>query len=62
MNTELKRQIIVKVFDNLDEFQIINKIIEEFSDYIYNKAGEYLIGGEEVIKFIDKIIPIIKEI
>lgn len=58
METELKDAIIKKVQENKDEFQLVNFIIDSFREYIYNKDGNYLIGGEEVYQFISDFIKI----
>lgn len=56
MNQELKNAIIKAVQDNFDEFQLTNSIGGIFREYIYTKDGEYLIGGEQVAKFINDFI------
>lgn len=60
MNKTLQKAIIEYIFDNLDEFQIINATKREFSPYIYDAKGEYLIGGAQVGNFITKAIKLIK--
>ena len=52
MHKELKRAIINWLFDNQNEFQIINRCTEEFAQYVYDKKGAYCIGGVEVRNFI----------
>ena len=61
MNIELKKAIIEWIFDNINEFQIVNNCVKEFRDYIYNKQGNYLIGGKQVSDFITRSIYLIKE-
>jgi len=56
MNKELKDAIIKQVQENYDEFQLTNSIGGIFREYIYNRDGEYLIGGEQVAKFINDFI------
>ncbi len=53
MRTELKKQIILWIFNNVNEFQIVNQCKQAFREYIYNSKGEYLIGGEDVSEFIN---------
>ena len=60
MNTELKKAIVNFIFERESEFQLKNATIEKFRPYIYYPEGNYLIGGEEVSKFIDEIIKILK--
>lgn len=52
MHTALKQTIINYIFDNLDEFQLVNATTAYFRHYIYDANGEHLIGGEEVSNFI----------
>lgn len=52
MQTELKRLIINFMLDNENEFQLTNKTIKEFYQYIYTPEGAHCIGGEEVREFI----------
>jgi len=56
MNQELKDAIIKQVQENYDEFQLTNSLGGIFREYIYNRDGEYLIGGEQVAKFINDFI------
>ena len=53
MNYKLKQAINNHIFENVNEFQIVNNTIEKFRNYIYDEKGEYLIGGEDVAKFIE---------
>jgi len=52
MRKELKQAILNYIIENEKEFQIINSTVEHFRAYIYDKSGHYLIGGEDVHKFI----------
>ena len=52
MQTELKRLIINFMLDNENEFQLTNKTIKEFDQYVYTPEGAHCIGGEEVRGFI----------
>lgn len=52
MYQELKQSIIEWLFTHSNEWQRVNACHEEFSPYIYDKNGKYLIGGEEVSEFI----------
>ena len=54
MNKELKKAIINWLLDNENRWQRINECIKEFREYIYNSYGNYLIGGQEVLNFIDE--------
>lgn len=56
MNNELKDAIIKAVQENKDEFQLTNWITGQFSEYIYNNNGEYIMGGEKVVQFINDFI------
>lgn len=63
MNNELKDSIIKKVQENINEFQLHNYIVGQFSEYIFTKDGqEYLIGGEQVLKFINEFIKLYENI
>lgn len=56
---QLKEKIIKYIFDNKDQFQLVNTTITHFREYIYNSKGEYLIGGELIAQFIKKAIDLI---
>ena len=56
MKKELKDAIIKNVQENINQFSLVNSIVGHFREYIYNSKGEYLIGGEEVSKFISDFI------
>ena len=58
MKTELKDAIIKKVQENSSNFQLVNFIVDNFKEYIYDKKGEYLINGKKVAKFISDFIKI----
>ena len=60
MRIELKKAIIDYVFENKDVWQLVNRTHEHFHDYIYDKQGQYLIGGEQVSKFIDMVVGLVK--
>lgn len=49
---ELKKEIILWLFENENIWQRVNACVENFRDYIYDKNGNYLIGGENVADFI----------
>jgi hypothetical protein len=61
MNNELKKAIIEKIFENKNQFNLTNYIIDNFRNYIYNQDGDYLIGGEIVSNFISDAIDLIIE-
>jgi len=56
---ELKKQIIDYIFENKDNFQLTNDTINNFSRYVYDEKGDYLIGGDLIVKFIKKAIDLI---
>ena len=60
METELKKKIIDSIFENANDFQLVNNTIDNFRSYIYYRDGSYLIGGEAVAEFIKKAIELIK--
>lgn len=59
MKKELKQAIINFIFDNERDFQLNNATTNKFRNYIYDTAGEYIIGGKDVSDFIDKAIKLI---
>jgi len=59
MKKELKQSIINFIFDNERKFQLTNTTVNKFRPYIYDTTGEYLIGGEDVSKFIEQAIKLI---
>lgn len=59
MRKELKKAIIDYIFENYNVFNMHNQTVKHFEDYIYDKKGEYLIGGEVVNDFIGKAIKLI---
>lgn len=61
MNKTLQKVIIEYIFDNQNDFQLINATLQEFREYIYNSEGEYLIGGPRVANFIKQAIKLIRE-
>lgn len=52
MSKELKTAIIKWLLENENPWQRVNACTEAFREYIYNKSGNYLIGGEAVAEFI----------
>lgn len=52
MSKELKTAIIKWLLGNENQWQRVNACMEVFREYIYNKSGNYLIGGEVVVGFI----------
>lgn len=59
MYKELKAAIINWLMENEAEWQRVNACTKAFRAYIYDAAGNYLIGGETVAVFIraaDKLI------
>lgn len=58
---EFKKAVIDWLFENQNEFQIINSCIEHFRMYIYDSNGNYLIGGEIRANFIRDAIKLVIE-
>lgn len=61
MKKELKQAIVNFIFDNEKEFQLYTATQKKFRDYIFDSAGEYLIGGNEVSTFINETIDLLKK-
>jgi hypothetical protein len=61
MKKELKQAIINFIFENEKDLQLTNYTTDKFRLYIYDAAGEYLIGGEDVKEFINKAIELITD-
>lgn len=53
MDKELKKEIIDYLYENENLWQRVNVCREEFKEYIYDRNGNYLIGGEVVSNFIE---------
>ena len=51
---ELMKEILLWLIEHQNEWQRIIACIDEFRNYIYQDNGNYLIGGENVVKFIEK--------
>ena len=62
MNTQLKQAITNFIFDNLNEFQLVNATTRHFRPYIYDAQGEYLYGGKQVTNFIKQATQLITTI
>ena len=60
MNKELKKAIVLWIFENDKEFQLHNATVEKFRPYIYDASGNFLIGGEVVSEFITNFLKIMK--
>ena len=60
MNKELKKAIVLWIFENDKEFQLQNATVEKFRPYIYDASGNFLIGGEVVSEFITNFLKIMK--
>lgn len=60
MYIELKKAIMLWLFDNSKEFQIHSACTKQFRPYIFDSNGQYLIGGEDVSKFIEDAIKLIR--
>ena len=61
MNHTLQKAICEWVFNNLDEFQIVNRCMNEFRAYIFDAQGDYLIGGAQVANFIQQFIKLVRD-
>ena len=59
MNKELKQAIVNFIFNNDKDFQLHNATTNKFRAYIYDNDGNYLIGGEDVSKFIKDAIKLL---
>jgi len=55
MRKELKKAIIDYIFENEKEFKLTNSVTNKFRAYIFDADGNYLIGGKEVMEFIEKV-------
>ena len=55
VHKELKKAILNWMIDNENEWQRVNACCIAFRPYIYDVYGDYLIGGEDVIKFIRQV-------
>lgn len=53
MYKELKKEIIMWLLEHENEWCRVNACREAFKEYIYNSEGNYLIGGKDVLDFID---------
>jgi hypothetical protein len=60
MKKELKQAIVNFIFDNDKEFQLYSAVAKKFRPYLFDDAGEFLIGGEEVKDFISDAIKLLK--
>jgi len=59
MYLELKKAIIEWLVDNKNAWQRVNACHDVFRQYIYDDAGNYIIGGKIVSEFIrdaDKLL------
>ena len=52
MYTQLKKEIVLWLLENENSWQRVNTCVNQFKSYIYNNEGDFLIGGEQVYKFI----------
>lgn len=59
MRKELKKAILTFIFENEKDFQLLNRTSNEFAAYMYDSSGNYLIGGEDVAKFINDAIKLL---
>lgn len=50
---EFKKAVVDWICEHANEFQLINACVEAFSDYIYDKNGNVLIGGAARLLFIE---------
>lgn len=61
MLPELKKAITDSMFENINDFQLVNNTVNEFRQYIYTPAGEYCVGGKRVSEFITSFDKLLKE-
>jgi len=61
MRIELKKAIVLWLFDNLKEFQLHNACTQKFREYIFDGEGNFLIGGPDVSEFIGAQIKLLTE-
>jgi len=61
MNIKLKKAILEFLCENEKDFQLTNRTIDHFRAYIYDRGGNYLIGGDEVANFIQRAEKLLKE-
>ena len=61
INRELIRNIMLWIIENEEDVQIKNNCVNNFKDYIYNKNGDYWIGGEQIDNFIYEQIDLLKK-
>lgn len=54
MYKELKKAILQWLLDNENQFSRVTSCKDYFRQYIYNDAGEYIIGGLNTAKFIEE--------
>lgn len=54
MHKELKKAILEWLLENERRVSRVNGCCEEFESYIYNSNGNYLIGGKDVYRFIQR--------
>lgn len=54
MIIELKKAIIDYIIENKDIWNRLNHTTTHFYEYIFDKNGEFLIGGEEIYNRIKK--------
>ena len=55
IHPELKKAIATFLIENPNLWQRSNATRDHFREYIYNKDGNYLIGGEAVSDFITEL-------
>ena len=60
MNKELKKAIVLWIFENDKNYQLHLASVEKFRPYIYDASGNFLIGGEVVSEFITNFLKIMK--
>jgi len=61
MSLELKKAIMDYIFENLNDFQVINNTVKHFSAYIYDSEGNHLIGGEAIHNFIVGAVKLVRQ-
>lgn len=61
MNWGLMQAIVEYMSDTHNDFQLVNNTVQQFRQYIYDDAGEYIIGGKQVASFIIKAEKLLTE-
>ena len=55
VHPELRKAIVIWLFDHESTFNRCNACRENFKNYIYDANGQYVFGGEDVSKYITEM-------